>query len=75
MVVDSRLKDAIFIRRKNNELREQLNKNAFVNRRISMEKEKANLGKFHHDDRRDLLFIVQNALNKMIFKRRKDFEK
>ncbi len=42
---------------------------------MKMSREQHYLKENHHDEKRNLLFLVQEALNKVIAKRRKEFEK
>lgn len=70
-----RLKDAVFVRRKNLELKERMIKETHTKRKMQMGKEKHFLQEDQHDKKRNLLFMIQESLNKVIARRRKEFEK
>lgn len=71
----TRLKDALFIRLKTNQMRDKMIQDVQVKRKVAMEKEKHHLQRQQKDSMKELLYSVQQALNKMISQRRKEFEK
>jgi hypothetical protein len=71
----NRLKDAVFVRLKTNQLRSQMIKTVHAKRKETIEKEKHQLIASQRNDMKDLMFTVQQALNKLISLRRKEFEK
>ena len=71
----TRFKDAVFIRLKNNQLRDKMVQDVQVKRKVTMEKEKHLFNRQQRDTMKELLYTVQQALNKMISQRRKEFEK
>ncbi len=58
----------------NNAVRDNMIKSANMDRKVLMNKEKHQLKHVQHDAKKDLMFSVQQALNKLITKRRQEFE-
>ena len=72
--VITRLKDAVHIRLKNNDLRHNIIKSTHVDRKVTINKEKSQLKHNQTDAKKDLMFRIQSTLNKLITKRRQEFE-
>lgn len=66
-------KDAVFVRRKNDQLREKMVKDTHVNRKIRINKEKAMFKNVQKDERALLLGNIQEGLRKLSAKRRNEF--